>query len=192
MSPRISRRHAIAALGATALSPITACRPSTSPAPSALTGPFHFLSIQEVAQHLSSRRLSPVALTRQMLDRISTVDTKLASYATVMADQAMAAATAAEKEINSGNYRGPLHGVPIAVKDLLYTRGVRTMAGTKVLEDFVPDEDATVVERLNAAGAIMLGKLNLTEGAMAGYNPQRDIPLNPWDTTRWPGASSSG
>jgi amidase len=109
-----------------------------------------------------------------------------------MADQAIAAATAAEKEINDGAYRGPLHGVPIAVKDLLYTRGVRTMAGTKVLEDFVPNEDATVVERLNAAGAIMLGKLNLTEGAMAGYNPQRGIPLNPWDTTRWPGASSSG
>lgn len=127
-----------------------------------------------------------------MLDRISTLDKKFSSYATVMADQAIAAATAAEQEINAGKYRGALHGVPIAVKDLCFTRGVRTMAGTRVLEDFIPGEDATVVTRLNAAGAILLGKLNLTEGAMVGYNPQRGIPRNPWDITRWPGASSSG
>lgn len=191
MSPRISRRHAMAAFGATALAPLAACSRSAPPA-AAPSGPLHFLTLKEIAQELSTRRLSPVALTRQMLDRISTVDKNLVSYATVTAEHAIASATVAEKEINSGQYRGPLHGVPIAVKDLCFTRGVRTMAGTRVLEDFLPDEDATVVAKLNAAGAIILGKLNLTEGAMGGYNPQRGIPINPWDPTRWPGVSSSG
>jgi amidase len=127
-----------------------------------------------------------------MLDRIGAVDARLSSYATVMAEQAMAAAAEAEREINAGKYRGPLHGVPIAVKDLCYTRGVRTMAGAAVLKDFVPDEDATVVRKLRDAGAVILGKLNLTEGAMIAYHPDMGIPLNPWDRTRWPGGSSSG
>jgi amidase len=109
-----------------------------------------------------------------------------------MEDQAMAAATEAEREIKAGKYRGALHGVPIAVKDLCYTRGVRTMGGTRVLRDFVPDEDATVVTKLRDAGAIVLGKLNLTEGAMGGYNAERGIPVNPWNAGRWPGVSSSG
>jgi amidase len=164
---------------------------STPPA-AVPAGPLHFLGLQEVAQQLASRQLSPVALTRHMLDRIAAVEPRLSSYATLMADQATAAAAAAEREINAGNYRGPLHGVPIAVKDLCFTRGVRTMGGAAVLKDFVPDEDATVVARLYAAGAVVLGKLNLTEGAMAGYNPEMGIPLNPWDISRWPGLSSSG
>ena len=127
-----------------------------------------------------------------MLDRIADVDATLKSYATVMAEQALPAAQAAEREIRAGRYRGPLHGVPVAVKDLCCTKGVRTMGGTPVLEGFVPDFDATVVSRLRDAGAVLLGKLNLTEGAMAGYHPERDIPLNPWDRGRWPGMSSSG
>ena len=109
-----------------------------------------------------------------------------------MEGQAMAAATEAEHEINAGKYRGPLHGVPVAVKDLCYTRGVRTMGGTKGVRDFVPDEDATVVARMREAGAVLLGKLNLTEGAMGGYSPEFGIPLNPWNADRWPGVSSSG
>ena len=104
----------------------------------------------------------------------------------------MAAARAAEEEIRAGRYRGPLHGVPVAVKDLCYTKGVHTMGGTTVREDFVPDVDATVVSRLRDAGAVLLGKLNLSEGAGAGYNPARDVPLNPWNPDRWPGMSSSG
>jgi amidase len=188
----LSRRDAMAIIGATALTPFAACRSASPPPDPVLTGPFHFMSLQEVAGHLSARRVSPVTLTRQMLDRIATVDTQLSSYATVMADQAMAAAAEAEREINAGKYRGPLHGVPIAVKDLCYTRGVRTMAGIAVLKDFVPDEDATVVRKLRDAGAVILGKLNLTEGAMIGYHPDMGIPLNPWNTTRWPGGSSSG
>jgi amidase len=87
---------------------------------------------------------------------------------------------------------GPLHGVPIAVKDLCFTKGVRTMGGARVLRDHVPDFNGTVVEKLESAGAVLLGKLNLTEGAMAGYNPDFQVPLNPWDTERWSGASSSG
>jgi amidase len=109
-----------------------------------------------------------------------------------MAEAALKEAQNAEQEIASGNYRGPLHGVPIAVKDLCYTRGIRTMGGAKVNADFVPDFDATVVTRLAEAGAVLLGKLNLTEGAMAGYHPEFQIPKNPWNPDRWAGASSSG
>lgn len=149
-------------------------------------------TIEELAPRLAAGELSPVELTRAQLDRIRAVDGRLRSYATVMADTALAAARHAEQEIAAGRYRGPLHGIPVAVKDLCYTRGTRTMGGTRVLEDFVPDFDSTVVARFKAAGAILLGKLNLTEGAMGGYNRARRIPLNPWAHDRWTGASSSG
>ncbi len=154
--------------------------------------PLHYQTITEVAERIRSREISPVELTRAMLDRIAALDGELKSYATVMAEPAMAAARAAEAEIAAGRYRGSLHGVPIAVKDLCFTSGVATMGGAQVLRDFVPDFDATVVRKLNDAGAIILGKLNLTEGAMAGYNPAFDIPINPWGADRWAGASSSG
>lgn len=182
---RVSRRRALAALGASALAPLAACS-GRGPAPPAPAGTatlegFHWMGVNEIGRLIASRAVSPVALTRHMLDRIRTVDATLKSYATVMEDRAMAAAADAEREINAGQYRGGLHGVPIAVKDLCYTRGVRTMGGTRVLREFVPDEDATVVAKLDAAGAILLGKLNLTEGAMGGYNPELGIPLNPWN-----------
>ena len=154
--------------------------------------PLHYQTITEVAGRLASREISPVELTQAILDRITALDGELKSYATVMAAQAMESARAAEAEIAAGRYRGGLHGVPIAVKDLCFTTGVATMGGAKVLRDFVPDFDGTVVRKLNDAGAIMLGKLNLTEGAMAGYNPEFDIPINPWGADRWAGASSSG
>ena len=127
-----------------------------------------------------------------MLQRIDEFDDQLKSYATVMAGSAMAAAQEAEREIESGTYRGPLHGVPIAVKDLCFTKGVRTMGAAKVLADHVPSFDGTVITKLEAAGAVLLGKLNLTEGAMGGYNPEFDIPKNPWNPDRWTGSSSSG
>ena len=154
--------------------------------------PLHFSSLTNVARLIESKQLSPVELTQMMLDRIAAVDARLKSYATVMTDHAMAAARAAEQEIQAGNYRGPLHGVPVAVKDLCYTKGVRTMGGSGVLADFVPDHDATVVSKLQEAGAVMLGKLNLTEGATAGYHPDFDIPVNPWGEDLWAGVSSSG
>jgi len=151
-----------------------------------------FLSLQDVARRIASRDLSSLRLTELMLDRISTLDSTLKSYATVMRDRALADARLADQEIQRGRYRGPLHGVPIAVKDLCYTKGVRTMGGTAALKTFVPDEDGTVVAKLREAGAVLLGKLNLTEGAMIGYNPSFDVPLNPWNRNRWPGGSSSG
>jgi amidase len=204
----ISRRRALALFGVGALAPLGACSspssapaPAPAPPPAAAPGPaadaagvepLHYLSLQQVAARLAAREMSPVALTERMLARIGRVDARLKSYATVMATQALADARAAEQEIAAGRYRGPLHGVPVAVKDLCYTRGVRTMGGTPVLKDFVPDVDATVVARLRSAGAVILGKLNLTEGAMAGYHPDMGIPINPWDDTMWPGLSSSG
>ena len=154
--------------------------------------PLHYQTIAEVGARLQSREISSIELTQAILDRIEALDGDLKSYATVMADSAMASARAAEAEIAAGNYRGGLHGVPIAVKDLCFTTGVATMGGAKVLRDFVPDFDGTVVRKFNDAGAVILGKLNLTEGAMAGYNPEFDIPVNPWGADRWSGASSSG
>ena len=154
--------------------------------------PLHYKTITEVAALIRSRELSPVEVARSALDRVGALDGDLKSYATLTADRAMSAARAAESEIAAGEYRGALHGVPIAVKDLCFTRGVRTMGGSKVYADHVPSFDSTVVERLEGAGAILLGKLNLTEGAMGGYNPEFDIPLNPWNSARWAGSSSSG
>ena len=151
-----------------------------------------YATIEELAPRIASGDLSPVELTQMQLERIEAADGRLKSYATVMAESALAEAQQAQDEIAAGNYRGPLHGVPIAVKDLCYTTGVRTMGGTKVLEDFVPDFDSTVVARFKEAGAVLLGKLNLTEGAMAGYNRARQVPVNPWASDRWTGVSSSG
>ena len=154
--------------------------------------PLHYMTITELAALIEARQVSPVEITEYMLRRIENIDGKYKSYATVMADQAEAAAKAAEAEITAGRHRGPLHGVPFAVKDLCFTTGVRTMGGSKVYIDHIPPFDATVVAKLNAAGAVPLGKLNLTEGAMGGYNPALDLPLNPWNTDRWCGSSSSG
>jgi len=154
--------------------------------------PLHFHTIAELAALIKSQQISPVEVTQTLLERIAQLDRRYKSYATVMADDALRAARVAEQEIRAGTYRGALHGVPVAVKDLCYTQGVRTMGGTRVLADHVPHFDATVVARLRAAGAILLGKLNLTEGAMGGYHPDFDIPVNPWHAERYAGASSSG
>ena len=154
--------------------------------------PLHYLSILDLSKLIKEKKISPVEITEHLLGRIDAIDAKLKSYATVTAEMAMDQAQIAEQQIMSGDYLGFLHGVPIALKDLCYTKGVRTMGGTAVLEDFKPAYDATIVERFRAAGAILLGKLNLTEGAMAGYNPKRQVPQNPWKEDHWPGASSSG
>ena len=154
--------------------------------------PLHFKTITEVSELIREKNVSPVEVTTAILDRIDQLDSRLKSYATVMADHAMMAAQKAEAEITSGTYRGLLHGVPIAVKDLCFTTGVHTMGGTHALAEHVPHFDSTVVAKLESAGAVLLGKLNLTEGAMGGYNPKLQIPINPWDAERWAGASSSG
>lgn len=152
----------------------------------------HYLQLMELAALIKARDVSPVEVTRAQLDRIATLDGALASYALVMADAAMAQAAAAEKEIAAGNYRGPLHGVPVAVKDLCWTKGVPTAAGMTIYQDFRPDEDATVVRRLAEAGAVILGKLQLTESAYADHHPAITPPKNPWNADYWCGASSSG
>jgi amidase len=192
----LTRREALALCGGAAVAALLGgCgrkEPSPTGGAAAYDGPVHYLSLTAVARLIESGQLSPVQVTQQLLDRIGTVDAKLHSYATLMAERALEAARRAEREIAAGNYRGPLHGVPVAVKDLCYTRGVPTMGGLAVLRDFVPEEDATVVARLEAAGAVLLGKLNLTEGAMAGYHPDFEIPVNPWRADLWSGASSSG
>ncbi len=154
--------------------------------------PIHYMTISELSESFRDRRLSPVEVARAMLERIDALDGRLKSYATLMADSAMAQAARAEREIGAGDYRGHLHGVPVAVKDLCFTAGVRTMGGAKVYADHAPEFDSTVVARLAAAGAVLLGKLNLTEGAMGGYNREFDIPINPWNADRWAGSSSSG
>jgi amidase len=152
----------------------------------------HYQSISGLSRRIAARELSPVEVTRVLLERISILDPRLKSFATVTADLAMEQAHHAENEIQAGHYRGPLHGVPVAVKDLCRTRGVRTMGGCAVLSTYVPDFDATVVRRLREAGAVLLGKLNLTEGAMAGYHPDFAVPENPWKASHWSGVSSSG
>ena len=152
----------------------------------------HFASISKVADLLQRKEISAVELTEFMLNRIEALDVNLKSYATICADHAMEAAIKAEREIIAGNYRGQLHGIPIAVKDLCFTNGIPTVGGLKVRRNIVPDFDATVVEKLSDAGSVLLGKLNLTEGALSGYNPDFDIPVNPWGSKLWAGVSSSG
>ena len=157
-----------------------------------MTEDLHYKTIHELAPLIRDGKLSSVELTESQLARIEQLDGRLKSYATVMAASAIEQAKTTDKEIAAGNYRGPLHGIPVAVKDLCATKGVRTMGGSAVFADNVPDYDSTVVARFNQAGAVMLGKLNLTEGAMGGYNPKLDIPENPWKESHWAGASSSG
>lgn len=194
-TPLLTRRRAIGLIGATAVvgqGRLRAAGASSAPTATEADGDLFFAGLQGVARRIQSRELSPLELTRMMLERIAAVDPRLKSFATVMSDRALADANMATHEIQAGRYRGPLHGMPIGIKDLCYTKGVRTMGGTAVLKDFVPTYDGTVVARLRAAGAVVLGKLNLSEGAAAGYNPAFDVPLNPWRADRWPGMSSSG
>ena len=152
-----------------------------------------FLSATELASLIKSREVSPVEATEAYLERIPQIDGKLNSYITVTADRAMADARQAEQEIVSGNYRGPMHGIPIGIKDQVYTKGILTTGGSTILKDFVPSEDATVVTKLNEAGAVLLGKLNMSEFAMGdAFEHPYGRPHNPWDLSRNAGTSSSG
>ena len=152
----------------------------------------HFISLMDLAAALRRGELTPTRVTEALLSRINRFDGTLNSYTTLLADRAMAKAREAEAELNSGFYRGPLHGVPIAVKDLCYTSYAPTSAGMFIHKDFVPPFDATVVERLERAGAIILGKLSMTEGAYATHHPKMLTPVNPWHPDVWTGSSSSG
>ena len=152
----------------------------------------HYLSLDEVARRLKARKLSSVETTQAILDRIAKVDPKLKSYATLTAERALADAARLDAETAAGRSRGALHGVPIAVKDLCNTAGIATAAGMTIHRNHVPTKDATVVARLKAAGAVILGKLQMTEGAYGAHHPAVAAPLNPWNAAYWTGSSSSG
>jgi amidase len=152
----------------------------------------HYLTIGELAPAIEKRTITPVKVTEHVLARIARLDPDLRSYITVTADVALEQARAAEREIASGKYRGALHGVPVAVKDLCDTAGIRTTSGTRVMADRIPARDAGVVARLKAAGAVILGKLNMTEAAYSDNHPDYPPPRNPWNRCAWTGVSSSG
>ena len=122
-----------------------------------------FLPAASLASEIRNKQISPVEAVEAYLQQINRVDPKLNAYITVLADQALDAARESESDITSGINRGPLHGVPIAVKDQIYTKGIRTSSASKIRSDFVPDFDASVVTGLKSSGAIILGKLNMTE-----------------------------
>ena len=152
----------------------------------------HYLELLQIADLLRRRDVTSVEVTRAQFDRIDRLDGHLASYARTMPDHALGEAATADAEIAAGRYRGPLHGVPLGVKDLFWTKGVPAAAGTMIHRNFVPEEDATVVARLREAGAILLGKLEMTEGAYSDHHPAITPPKNPWNAAYWTGISSSG
>jgi aspartyl-tRNA(Asn)/glutamyl-tRNA(Gln) amidotransferase subunit A len=153
-----------------------------------------YLTIAEAARLIEKRELSPVELVDSRLDRIARLDGRLHSFIRVLADAARHEARAAETEIAAGKYRGPLHGIPIGLKDIYETAGVATTGHSKVMRHHVPQTDAFSVRRLRAAGAIVVGKLATHEFALGG--PSFDLPWpparNPWDLSRFTGGSSSG
>jgi aspartyl-tRNA(Asn)/glutamyl-tRNA(Gln) amidotransferase subunit A len=153
-----------------------------------------YRTLEDAADAIRGRGLSPVALTEACLARIDALEPRLNAFITVTAELAREQARQAEREIESGNYKGPLHGIPVAVKDLFATNGIRTTAGSRILADWVPDEDATVVRKLREAGAVLVGKLGLHEFAygISSVNPHYGDVRNPWDTTKIPGGSSGG
>ncbi len=152
------------------------------------------LTISELSPQIKRRRISPVEIISKYLERIKKLNPLLNAYSTVTEEQAIADAKVAEREIKRGKYRGPLHAIPFSIKDNLATKGIRTTAGSKILAEWQPDFDATVVARLKAAGAIILGKTNMHEWASGGttINPYYGTTYNPWDRKRICGGSSGG
>jgi aspartyl-tRNA(Asn)/glutamyl-tRNA(Gln) amidotransferase subunit A len=155
---------------------------------------FCSLSAAELAHLIKRREVSPVEVVKVHLARIDALEPTLNSFITLMADQAMEDAREAEQEIGAGRYRGPLHGIPLGLKDLFYVRGFRNTSGSKVFDRFVPDFDSTITSKLKEAGAILLGKLNLHQLAYGttGENPDYGPTRNPWNPERITGGSSGG
>ncbi len=152
------------------------------------------LSIAELSDRIRNGDISPVEVTQACLDRIASTNDKVNAVVTLQRDVALAEARACEADIAKGDYRGPLHGIPIAHKDLYWTKGLRSTAGSRLKENFVPEEDATVVARYRAAGTVLLGKLNTQEFA---YGPTNEHSIfgparNPWNLACYAGGSSGG
>jgi aspartyl-tRNA(Asn)/glutamyl-tRNA(Gln) amidotransferase subunit A len=147
------------------------------------------LTVTEASELIASGDLSPVELTESVLSRIDQAEPHLNAFVTVTADSALAAAKLAEEELLAGDYRGPLHGIPLGVKDLYETAGVATTSSSRVRADYVPDTDSTVVDKLTWAGMVMVGKTHTHEFALGGITP---TTRNPWNTAHIPGGSSGG
>ncbi len=156
------------------------------------TDQLHYLQLTELSALIQAGEISPVEATEAQLARVAALDGDLGSYAVVLAESAREQASHAQAEIASGRWRGPLHGVPVALKDLVDLAGVPTRAGMPLRADAVRRFHSTVARRLLEAGAVVLGKLNLTEGAFTEYHPTLRAPRNPWDAGRYVGVSSSG
>lgn len=152
----------------------------------------HDMGMREIGLAIQAGELSSEAVTERQFERIAQLDGRLKSYALLMKDGALAAARQADREIAQGQLRGPLHGVPVAVKDLCWTADAPTAFGTTIYRGFQTHEDGTVVKRLREAGAVILGKVQLTEGALTDHHPDIDPPVNPWNPAHWTGVSSSG
>ena len=151
-----------------------------------------WLQAVELAQAIRIGQFSSTEVTEAMLQRINRIDPRLHAFARLTPELAIAQAREADARQARGEPLGPLHGVPIAVKDLCWTQGIPTMAGMPIHRDFVPQVDGTVVRRLREAGAVLLGKLQMTEGAYSAHHPDVTAPVNPWNPACWPGVSSSG
>ncbi|MFQ6111042.1 MAG: amidase [Nitrospinota bacterium] len=151
-------------------------------------------TIHGLSKRIAAKEISPVEVTEALIRRIETYGPKLKSFITLDAEGALAEARQAEEEILKGNYRGPLHGIPLAYKDLFATKGLKTTSGSKIFKDHVPTEDSTVVARLRQAGAVCLGKLNMSEFAFGatGHNSHYGNCRNPWAMEHVAGGSSSG
>jgi aspartyl-tRNA(Asn)/glutamyl-tRNA(Gln) amidotransferase subunit A len=151
-------------------------------------------TIHELSTAFTKGAASPLTVTEAYLARIGALDARVGAYLTITRDEAVAAAKASEARYRAGRPLSPLDGAPIALKDVFCTRGVRTTCGSKILESFVPPYDATIVERLRAAGAVILGKTNMDEFAMGSSTEHSafQVTRNPWDLTRVPGGSSGG
>lgn len=155
--------------------------------------PLYDLTIHEASDLLKKKEISSTELTSDILARIESVDPAIDAYITITKEQALSKAKAADNDISKGDI-GVLTGIPLGIKDLICTRGVRTTCASKILDNFIPPFDATVMEKLNAAGAVMLGKLNMDEFAMGSSteNSGFKITKNPWDVSCVPGGSSGG
>lgn len=151
-----------------------------------------FLSVAELSRLIESKQVSPIEVTEAYLSRIDDLDFKFNAYLTVCRQQALNQAREAESAISRGEYLGPMHGIPVAVKDQLWSKDIRTTVGSRILSDFVPDQDATVISNLKTAGAIILGKTNHTEFAITGFSHRFSTPRNPWNLDMSAGGSSSG
>ena len=152
----------------------------------------HYKSIVELSGLIRRGEVTSAQATAAMLERIDKLDGRLHGYAAVLKERATAQAEKLDREISNGLWRGPLHGVPIALKDLCYTSFAPTTAGTTVHARFVPPHSATIVDRLERGGAVILGKLRMTEGAYTSHHPDVQAPLNPWNVDYWVGSSSTG